>query len=77
MTELTCRHGVDLLMDYLEGVLPPELRERIAAHVAGCEKCAAFVQSYQATPRIIRDATDIAPPAALGESLIAFLRQHR
>ena len=77
MSDLVCRSGVDLLMDYLEGELPAELRERIEAHVAGCDKCTAFVRSYQATPRIVREATNIAPPDALGESLIAFLRTQR
>ncbi len=33
---LTCRTGVEMLMDYLEGMLGSPEREAIAAHVAGC-----------------------------------------
>lgn len=77
MSDLVCRNGVDVLLDYLEGELPALLRDSIDAHVASCEKCTAFVKSYQATPRIVREATHIMPPADLGDSLMAFLRQRR
>ena len=66
--------GVELLMDYLEGVLPPDLRAALEAHVAGCERCAAFVASYRETPRILRDATTMTLPDDIEASLKAFLR---
>jgi anti-sigma factor RsiW len=74
MNEIVCATGVDLLMDYLDGVVPPELRAALDAHVAGCQRCAAFVESYLATPRILRDATATALPADVEASLKAFLR---
>jgi anti-sigma factor RsiW len=74
MNEIVCASGVELLMDYLDGVLPAELRAALDAHVAGCPRCAAFVESYRATPRILRDATAAALPADLEASLKAFLR---
>ena len=54
---LTCRDGVERLMDYLEGVLGASERAAIDAHVAGCPRCIAFVKSYVETPRIVRAAT--------------------
>jgi anti-sigma factor RsiW len=77
MTEISCQTGVELLMDYLEGVVPEELRTTLDAHVAGCPKCTAFVASYLATPRILRNATAAAMPSELQQSLIAFLRVQR
>jgi anti-sigma factor RsiW len=53
----TCREGVEKLMDYLEGALGSPEREAIDAHVAGCPRCVAFVESYVETPRIWRAAT--------------------
>ena len=75
MKDIACISGVELLMDYLEGVLPADLRAALDAHVAGCQRCAAFVESYRATPRILRDATAAAIPADIEASLRAFLRE--
>jgi anti-sigma factor RsiW len=77
MTEISCQTGVELLMDYLEGVVPEELRTTLDSHVAGCPKCTAFVASYLATPRILRHLTAAAMPPELQRSLLAFLRVQR
>ncbi len=74
MNQVACASGVDLLMDYLEGVLPADVRAHIDVHVSGCPKCQAFIESYRATPRILREATAAAIPAGLPSSLLAFLR---
>jgi anti-sigma factor RsiW len=62
-------------MEYLEGVLPPEVNAALEAHVAACERCAAFVASYRETPRILRSATMVELPVDIQESLHAFLRR--
>ena len=77
MTDVSCQTGVELLMDYLEGVVPDDMRTILESHVAGCPKCAAFVASYLATPRILREATAAAMPPELQRSLLAFLRAQR
>ena len=74
---LVCASGVGLLMDYLEGILPPDVRADLDAHVAGCVRCQAFVASYRETPRIVREASPVAVPADLAESLLKFLRSRR
>ena len=77
MTNTSCQTGVELLMDYLEGVVPEVVRTMLDSHVAGCEQCTAFVASYLATPRILREATAAAMPPELQRSLLAFLRSQR
>ena len=77
MKEIACASGVDLLMDYLEGVLSADPRSALEAHVAGCPRCVAFIASYGETPRILREATATALPADLQASLRAFLRAQR
>jgi anti-sigma factor RsiW len=74
MNEIVCASGVELLMDYLEGVIPADVRAALDEHVAGCPRCAAFVESYRAMPRILRDATAADLPADLEQKLKAFLR---
>jgi len=66
-----------MLMDYLEGTLSPADRETIEAHVSGCPRCIAFVESYRQTPRILRAATAAALPDDLAHSLRQFLASRR
>ena len=77
MNDIVCASGVQLLMDYLEDVLPPEVRAALEAHVAGCQRCMAFIESYRETPRVLRSATDAALPSDVRRSLGEFLRSRR
>ena len=77
MKDIACVSGVELLMDYLEGALAPDVHAAIAAHVAGCPRCVAFIASYREAPRIVRDATALSMPADLQTSLLAALRARR
>ena len=46
---LTCREVVELLTDYLEGVLPRPERERVEAHLQTCPDCTAYVEQVHTT----------------------------
>jgi hypothetical protein len=74
MIGVMCVSGVDLLADYLEGLLPPDVHASIERHVLGCERCQAFLASYQATPKILRDGTDVVLPDAIRRSIDDWLR---
>jgi anti-sigma factor RsiW len=76
-SDVVCASGVELLMDYLEGVLPVDMSADLEAHVAGCPRCTAFVASYRETPRILREASAVTLPPDLEESLLRFLRSRR
>jgi anti-sigma factor RsiW len=77
MKDIVCISGVELLMEYFEGTLERDVRAAIDAHVAGCPRCVAFIESYRDTPRILRDATALEMPSDLEASLIAALRSRR
>jgi anti-sigma factor RsiW len=74
MNEIVCVSGVELLMDYQEGVLPADVEAALREHVDGCPRCRAFVASYIDTPRILREATAVTLPADVESSLKDFLR---
>ena len=74
---IVCVDGMDMLMDYLEGTLPAADREAVDAHVSGCPRCVAFIESYRQTPRILRAATATVLPEDLAQSLRRFLASRR
>jgi len=77
MTPLVCQSGVELLNEYLEGALEADLRAAIDAHVAGCDRCQAFVASYSSLPSLVRDATRVEMPPDLEATLLAAVRAAR
>jgi anti-sigma factor (TIGR02949 family) len=51
---LRCGEVLDRLSDYLDGELAAEERERLEAHLRGCEGCARFGGELGATVRALR-----------------------
>ena len=47
--ELSCQQVVELVTDYLENALLPELHERLEAHVAECPGCENYIEQVRLT----------------------------
>lgn len=50
--EISCQELVELVTDYLEGVMPAELRVRFERHIESCSGCHAHLEQMHATIRI-------------------------
>ena len=73
-TDATCKESIDLLLEYLDGELPDELRARLEAHLGGCMPCEEFLKSYRATPGLCRRALEADVPDEVARRLTDFLR---
>jgi anti-sigma factor RsiW len=51
--EPSCRDVVELVTDYLEDALPPEVRLRVELHLAACPGCLAYLDQMRATVRLL------------------------
>ena len=51
--ELSCQQVVELVTDYLEKALLPEMRKRFEEHVAGCPGCENYLGQVQRTIDIL------------------------
>lgn len=71
----TCKELVDLLADYLEGQLDPEVARDLDQHLADCPPCLNFLKTYRATARLIREVACEEIPPQLGERIERFLRE--
>ena len=75
--DLVCQEAVELVTEYLEGVLSRGERRAFERHLAACDGCEAFVQQVRevltATGRVGPDDLD---PVTL-DGLVALYREHR
>ena len=76
--ELTCKQVVELVTDYLENVLLPEMRKRLEEHVVDCPGCANYIEQVRLTVSMLHQlAQEPIFPETKQELLEAFrnLRQ--
>jgi Major Facilitator Superfamily/Putative zinc-finger len=63
--EFACKELVELVTDYLDGALPPELKDRFHTHLTGCDGCVEYVRQIGLTVRALKEADlHLAPAAA-------------
>ena len=68
---VACQEVVELVTDYLDEVLEPELSAEVEAHLHLCSGCAEYLQQMQATIRALGHV----PVATLSETAQAELVQ--
>ncbi|HKP19126.1 MAG TPA: zf-HC2 domain-containing protein [Gaiellaceae bacterium] len=49
---LTCQEIVELVTDYVEGTMSPDLRASFEFHLSKCDGCTHYVEQMAATIRI-------------------------
>jgi anti-sigma factor RsiW len=70
---LTCKEVVEIVTDYLEGTMSPELRERFEDHLSACEGCSAYLAQMRETIRLTGMLTeDLIPQEERDRLLSAF-----
>ncbi len=70
-TELTCREICDFVMAYLDGELPERERAVFETHLQICPECVCYLQTYQATVRLGKDACADPSPPPVPEHLVS------
>lgn len=70
---MTCREFTQFIIDYRSGELEASQRAQFDDHLAACVNCQRYLESYDATIRLGKQAFDdenAAVPADLPEALI-------
>jgi anti-sigma factor RsiW len=65
--QLSCRELVELVTDYLEGMLPAAEHERVDRHLDTCQGCRVYVEQMRQTIELTGRLTvaDVSPAAEL------------
>lgn len=71
----TCEDVNSFISQYLEGTLEEKTRKKFMAHIGDCSICGRFLEQYEATVEMTREAGQITPPDELYEKTMAFLRK--
>ena len=50
--QMTCKELVELVTEYLEGMLPEDARIRMERHLSGCDGCATYLEQMRQTIRL-------------------------
>ena len=55
---MTCRELADFILDYLDGGLAADVRERFEGHLTRCPNCRRYIAAYETTVSLGRRAFD-------------------
>lgn len=72
--DLTCHEVVELITDYLEGVLPRKVRRQVEAHLAVCDACTAYLAQMRRTIRLTGMLTEEQLPDEQKQALLEAFR---
>lgn len=71
---LTCREFVELVTDYLEGALDPQLRRQFELHLSRCEGCQIYLEQMRQTLKLLGRLNEAAIPTEGKAKLLATFR---
>lgn len=74
---LTCREFIEeYLADYLDGALSPDAVSELEAHLAVCEPCVAYLNTFRKTLDVAGRAGRVEMPAEMQDILRNFVIAH-
>jgi anti-sigma factor RsiW len=72
---LACKEVVELVTDYLEGMLPPDKRAELEAHLADCPGCTNYIEQMRLTIGMLRNLAQESVFPETKEELVQVFRQ--
>ena len=70
---MNCHDAIDVLADYLEGALTPDVLARLEAHLRACAPCRAYLATYKRTAELAAKANRVEMPPDVRQRLRDFL----
>jgi len=70
---LTCQAVIELLLEYLDESLTPEVLEAFERHLEGCPACVAYLNTYEKTRELTGEVSRVPMPDEMKARLRAFL----
>ena len=77
MNDLDCDQLVELVTDFVEGVLDPETERRVVDHLALCDGCGTYLEQMSRTARALGELPAQGLPESARDALLTAFREHR
>lgn len=75
MTSKSCKQIADLVFDYLNDKLRPNVKRDFQRHLRICPDCVHFLNTYKKTVSVTRTVRPEEIPAKVKNNILAFLRK--
>ena len=72
--DITCQELVELVTDYLEGVMSPADRDRFEQHLVLCDGCASYVEQMRTAVTLTEALTETSIPPDVQDRLLTAFR---
>ena len=67
--QISCREVVQEISNFVDGVVPAELRTRLEEHFRGCNHCTAILDGVNNVVGLVGDGKTFDVPSGFGERL--------
>ncbi|MFN8454939.1 MAG: zf-HC2 domain-containing protein [Anaerolineae bacterium] len=72
---LNCKESVELVTDYLEGALLPELQNQLEQHLSTCPACTTYLAQMRQTIQTLRLLADETIPVETRQQLLQTFKE--
>lgn len=70
---MNCRDAIDVLADYLDAVLTPDVLARLEEHLRVCAPCRAYLATYKRAAELAAKVNRVEMPEEVRQRLNHFL----
>ena len=74
---MNCHEAIDVLADYLDAALTPDVLAQLEAHLRVCAPCRAYLATYRRAAELAAKANRVEMPPEVRQRLSEFLRGSR
>jgi predicted anti-sigma-YlaC factor YlaD len=72
---MNCREAIDVLADYLDATLTPDVLAQLEAHLRGCAPCRAYLATYKRSAELAAKVNRVEMPPEVKQRLRDFLNR--
>jgi predicted anti-sigma-YlaC factor YlaD len=74
---MNCREAIDVLAEYLDATLTPDMLAQLEAHLRVCAPCRAYLATYKRSVELAAKVNRVEMPPEVKQRLRDFLNRTR